>query len=186
MPRTGAGMAARMAPLWALALLMTGASTQAATGPAGLLVSGHVSEHVGEQGEARNGQGALAFTWTNQGSAPVLLLTHADTDAGLMFDAIEIWQGPVQSAIKSPRKAVAPRFCVLPAGRSHTVHIAPLKPWLLRIGIDPAQPWQAVYRVADHVQAPPLPMPVCGAADTLPGALAPLWHGEAHTAWLSL
>lgn len=134
---------------------------------------------VAAQVEGRGEQALLAFTWTNQGTTPLLLLTHADTDDDVMFDAIEITQGGVRAALKAPRKSVAPRFCVLPAGHHHTVRIGSLRHWLQRVGVDPGQPWQVAYHVAEHVEAPALAMPLCGsqAAPDDRGA-APLWHGH--------
>lgn len=132
-----------------------------------------VAQVVGE-GDAA----ALLFAWTNQGALPVLLLTHVDTDSGLMFDAIEVRQGTVRGLLKSLRKATAPRFCVLQPGSTHSVRIEGLRRWLALLGIEASQPWQISYLVGQTVSAPKLPMPVCGAPGVTMPVPPPLWHGR--------
>jgi hypothetical protein len=132
------------------------------------------------------GQGAqafLVFTWANRGSAPLLLLTHVDTDAGPMFDAIEIRQGARHAPLKSPRKAVALRFCLLPAGHSHAIRVMAIQSWLTRLGFVPGQAWQVDYVVPGHVKAPASETtvecggdPVSSTGPTEPAARP--WHGR--------
>lgn len=130
-----------------------------------------------------HGRQALTFTWTNQGGRPLLLQTHVDSDGGVMYDSIVLEQGTVRVPLTSVRKASAPRYCVLPQGQSHSVHIHDIGHWLAMLGLDPSHPWRAAYMVDASDSPPQGPMPLCGLHGQ---STAPLWRGKADGPLLSI
>jgi hypothetical protein len=142
-----------------------------------------VDSRLVASGAVPPGRPMLAFTWINKSTHALLLQTHVDSDGGVMYDSIVLEQGVLQASMTSARKASATRYCVLPAGRSHTVRIHDIDQWLGMLGVDPARPWRASYLIGSPAWQPTEAAPVCSTAGHAEGV--PLWRGKASGPFMS-